>query len=89
MNYLNENKKGLILRIPTLSVTTSTDINNEVVSTLIVSVEDFETMQNEYRGLVQETESNHTECYINNKACSDECEETQYELQAKYSNMNK
>ena len=27
--------------------------------------------------------------YLNNKACSDECEETQYELQAKYSNMNK
>ena len=56
MQYLNsENKTLIITSVPVSNVDVKVDFNGNLVATLIMEVEDFEKLENEYRGLIQDT----------------------------------
>ena len=94
MQYLNsENKTLIITSVPVSNVDVKVDFSGNLVATLIMEVEDFEKLENEYRGLIQDTFEkmhNYQECYLNNSSCSFEpCIEFKSELNSKYIQMNK
>ena len=56
MQYLNsENKTLIITSVPVSNVDVKVDFNGNLVATLIIEVKDFEKLENEYRGLIQDT----------------------------------
>ena len=56
MQYLNsENKTLIITSVPVSNVDVKVDFSGNLVATLIIEVKDFEKLENEYRGLIQDT----------------------------------
>jgi|TARA_R100000084_G_C4504284_1_gene79554 hypothetical protein len=94
MQYLNsENKTLIIPRVPVSNVDVKVDFHGNLVATIIMEVEDFEKLETQYRGLIQDTLEkmhNYQECYQNNSSCSFEpCIEFKSELNSKYIEMNR
>jgi|LULO01.1.fsa_nt_gb hypothetical protein len=95
MQYLNsENKTLIIPRVPVSNVDVKVDFHGNLVATIIMEVEDFEKLETQYRGLIQDTlekmHHNYQECYLNNSNCSFEpCIEFKSELNSKYIEMNR
>ena len=87
---IEKKHKLLIHEIPVSSVDIRTDYQGNLVATIIMEVKDYEQLETDYRGLIQD---NHYQCYLDNSKCSclypDDCENNKSELNAKYSQMNK
>ena len=87
MQYLNsENKTLIITSVPVSNVDVKVDFNGNLVATLIIEVKDFEKLENEYRGLIQDTfEKMHNYLECENQHCSNiQCYEYRDHQRNKY-----